>query len=428
MKNFKIKKVGVDLRNSQNLIPDITLDNINLDYIILDLLNPRDYYIHDFCYRAITEKGVKIIISVDLEKFNKEDPWREAAKVLDIWEDSTWSLPWIDPIILFKNLPKNPKPGTIPSGLGMWNDAGYTKGLEITNFEGWLEQVDNWKTYFDGKSPEYVARSISPLYYNMDLEKWFNLSLSKTIGLDWHGGKDNQVSEKEVFGSSYLLAFAGLNSEIVTLPIYSSFLSEASQQIDFLYGLVDREIDEKEEQKFVLKKSVSRLKSLPKKIVYESMRLPIAEKTWIIPSEGSSVIYPYGDTSYSFSKPRQESYPLPVEPTELDFTVKDAIDLSLGEYARGIDPEVAWRLISLSVITKLREKFPAEERWEFEYVAIGRYAMGINLIKMKKRKWYEKYLPDEVSETRDFLLIMDAPDKINFVDLDNLPETIEKED
>lgn len=423
-KYFELTNIGLDLRNTKDFLHETTLEGQGgIDYILLDLLSSKDSLTYSFSLKSVIN-GAKLYLEIDLEEFSKfDDPWAEAYHVYKTWESSYWSLPVPTPRILFKNLPENIKPGTIPQGLTLFRD--FEIGLEITDIDKWLKQIENWMSYFDGKTPKFVARSISPLNYNLDLERWFELSQSEKIGLDWHGGYFSRDLEIETFGQSYLLSFAGLKSSTVFLPIYHDFLIEGFKQVEFIKDLKQREITEAEEKKFILKKSVSKLKKDPKKIVFESMKLPISGKTWLIPSE-DSVLFPYSDTAFSFSKPRRETFPFEPEPTEEELAIMGAIDFSLGEDRNKLSDKVAWRLINLSVIDKLRELYPADERWEMDFVQVGSQALAISLIKIHKKRWWEKYAPDSIDEVKDFFLVMNSKDSINFVDLDQVSSEIPK--
>lgn len=424
-KKFELNNIGLDLRNTKDFLHEAALEGVgDIDYILLDLLSSKDPLTYNFSLKAVIN-GAQLYLEIDLEDFSTfNDPWEEAYRVYKAWEGSYWSLPVQPPRILFKNLPENIKPGTIPQGLTLFRD--FEVGLEITDFNEWLKQIENWISYFD-KAPEIVARSISPLHYNLDLEKWFELSQSEKIGLDWHGGYFSRDLEIETFGKSYLLGFAALKSSTVFLPIYHDFLIEGSQQLGFLKELKRREITEAEEKKFILKKSVDRLKKDPKKIVFESMKLPIAGKTWIIPSE-DSVLFPYSDTAFSFSKPRRETYPFEPEPTELEFAIMNAIDFSLGQDRSKFNNKVGWRLVNLAVVDKLKELYPPTERWEMDTVPVGNQSLAISLMKIHKKKWWEKYTPETIDEVKDFFLTMEEPGKINFIDLDEVGAEIPKKE
>lgn len=424
-KVFEIKEVGLDLRNPKKKLHEVTFPETGVDWILIDLMASNDPLIYDVCLKAAT-KGCMGIIEIDLSMFHSEDPWEEAWRIYKKWEDSYWSVPFITTKILFKGLPKNENPDSYPKGRDLFNSCKV--GLEIVDQEKWLEEIENWKTYYDGKVPEFIARSISPLHYNLDFEKWFELSQSEKIGLDWNGGIFSRDMMEEVFGKSYLLSFAALNSDLILLPVYSDILTETSEQVNFLKQLIGMDISEQEEKKFILKKSVDRLKKAPKKIIYESLKMDIGDKTWVIPSNDTSVLYPYSDTSYSFSAPRRESFPLSDEPTEEKIAIKNLILETLGIKPEELGSKVAWRLITLAVVDWIREKYSATDRWEMEFVEIGDQALGISLTQRTKKKWYEKYAPETIEEVKNYILIMDSPDKVNLIDLAEIIEKVTEED
>lgn len=430
MNKFKIEKTGIDLRGVKTKLTDafFTDPNKKVNFLILDLLSNVDHLIQDFAIKAIID-GSEGIISVDLEDFkNFEDPWEEAYRVFKQWEKSYFNLPFTSLRFMFSNLPENTNPGTYPQGIDLFH--GYELGLELTTHVGWLEKIENWKSYFGGKLPQFITRPLCPLNYSLELEKWFELSQIESIGTGWNGGKFNQEIVEEVFGQSYLLAFSALNSTTVVLPVLSDPILEASKQLDFLKELVGEGMDDKELKKFTLKKTVDRLKKGPKKLIYDSFQYKLTPggKEWIIPTEDSQVLLSFSDTRYSFSPPQAENFPIDMEPTEEDLEWETIISNSLGTDRSKLTDKEAWRVLFMTVVDNLREKYPPEERWEMDFVSFGKYAMGIFLYKIHKKSWFEKYAPDQIDETKDFFLVMNNPSSINFLDLAKVAdEIIDKE-
>lgn len=429
MNKFKVKKIGLDLRNPKGSISALGLSGnfgeSEIDYILLDLLCSKDYYIDTVCTLLETkENPVEVYLEIDLSKFNSSDPWEEASKVWRCWMKSEhWKRYSKNYSFIFKNLP-NEDSLTIPESVeSLW--GAKRVGLGVTDIKEYQEQINSWKKYF-GKLPKVIARPISPLYYNPEMEKYITdlVQPEEVIGLEYEGGWWNKDRELEIFGKSYLLSFAGVWSDTIFIPVYTDLLKEGASQVIFLSGLRNREMEEKERAKFVIKKLVSKLKEAPRKLVYESCKLELEGKTWIIPSDNTTMLYPYSDTVYSFSKPIRESYPLSTEPTEFELGAKNRIDTVFGENASTLNPDVAWRLLTLTVVDWIKEKYTEEDRWDIDFVEIGDHALGINLVQTAKRKWWNKYSPEIITETRDFILTMTNPTKISFIDLDAIPESV----
>lgn len=424
MNTFKVKKIGLDLRNPKGNISALGLEgnkNKNkIDYLLLDLLCAKEYFTNTFCTLLETTQETKVYLEIDLSKFNPEDPWKEAWKVYRTWrENNYWKTYSTNYTILFKNLPKELTYSESKS-LEKWK--AYPVGLEFTDIKEWQKELDLWRTYFSNP-PEIVARSISPLYYNPEMEKYILdlIQPKELIGLDYHGGYRNKEREREIFSESYLLSFSGMVSETIFIPIYSDYLKEAADQVGFLSELVGRPVEDKEKAKFTLKKLVTSLKDAPKKLVYVSGKLSLAGEVWEIPVDETTMLYPYSDILYSFSKPRQKSHLIEKDPTEVEIAAEVKIDGILGSARERISPEVAWRLSTLEVVNLVKEYYPEEEQWQMDFVEIGKYAIGINLVQVEKKRWWNKYAPDIITETRDLILIMTTPEDIRLVDLDSIP-------
>lgn len=427
MSKFKIAGVGIDLRNVTKELSPIALESLSpdssslrLDYVMIDLLHPSPHITHQMIEHIVINGGV-LMVYIDLGKFNTDlDPWLQSYELWKQWRESYWSVPITQsPTILFDNLPSHDE-GQL--GWKNWSSQeGMNLGLVLSKQDGWEEQKNLWMRWF-GKSPRIVARPLSPLFYNHDLEEWIKLGEPITIGLEWNGGKLGEPMEKEVFGDSYLMGFASYNSQIVLSPIYDSFSLEDRKRCEWLRGVIGKELGEKEGAKFELKKNVSRLPKPAKKLVYESFKLPLGEETWIIPTKGSDILYPYSDLVYSFSKPKteitrignREDYDL----TDLEFRVKN--EISNATYPLPTTKEAAWITILLSVTDVLANEFKTSDRWELEFCCLGKYVMTINALQMKKKNWLTKHLPDEIETQKSFLLVMKEPDSVYFLDIESL--------
>lgn len=434
MSKFKISGVGIDLRKvsgelSTAAFESLTPDTppLKLNYVFIDLLHPSPHLTYSVIESVIVNGGV-LMVYIDLGKFDKKiDPWIRSYELWKEWKDSYWGIPLANsPTILFENLPDYKEEWI---GWKEWNSSEHFNiGVVFSNQEKWEEEKNLWMRWF-GKAPGIVARPLSPLFYNHDLEEWIKLGDPITIGLEWDGGEEGILTLKEIFGDTYLMGFASYHSQIILSPIYNSFSPEDRRRCEWLKDIIGKDILENEGEKFELKKNISRLPKSPKKLVYESFKLPIGNETWILPTKDSDILYPYTDLVYSFSKPKIEITTLPggenYKLSEIELKIKEEIENSL--YPIPETKETAWTMILLTVSDFLSKEFKSSERWELEFCGMGEYIMAINALRIKKKNWLTKHLPDEIEEQKSFLLVMKSPESVYFIDIESL-ENNEKEE
>lgn len=433
MKMFKLQGTGLDLRNpTKNMITPLKDDRATdfgvkyIEYVLIDLLEGKEWYTGELVEDSILN-GASVIAYVDMSKLPKtddKDEFKILSELLEEWRTSSVNSSTLNvKLLALENVPE----GKVINQKE-WMGENIELGLVIqTPLEG-KEILDKWKMIF-GEYPKNVFRPISPLLYSPEFEEKLANEKIITWGLDWNGGDLSKEVEYSAFTKSYLLSFSAFHSSVVLIPTHIGAGVDEVSQLEFLQPLKFREMREKEDAKFILKKSVSRLVKKPKKVVHESINI----LDWKLPVENSSLINHYQDLIFSFSSPTKK-----FEKSEwMKKYIMGDIELNMLDLISNLKPEAKlseelyWRYLTMLGYDFLRSQFikPDEENlWEMEVYEPSQHVLMFSLTKYKKRNWFTRNLPKEVEDSKFFLLAMDNPDKTYFLDLEKVNEIDENAD